>query len=606
MTRLHAVILSMLFSLSCTAQAPFPIQQEGKPPLPFDLKSDKGVSGTVSLSWSGKNLNLDVRIKDNTPVTLTEAGVGIDEAYLSDSFEFWIGRSHFVFAETGSGLGLWDYLYARGIDIVGGEYRKTGDGYAIKASVPWEAVGVDAMKDMSLQMAFQINDRASASDEKVLRPFFPEGAVFDRPSTYATVFLNTNTPAEDCEKEPGQMVSMDIRQCAYEKKAECFISRRNAYSKCNFFIRVIDDSGKEFRRLELPPGLGEQRILLPWDQERAGIFKVEISLDSDGKLFGPVSEPYFNSGKSPISGYKSPRTAPEDMEKFWKGKIGAMRQRPMNMKAQELVSPWEGVKVEKVTLENHRGNPMTVLISRRIDDEGKRLTARLNVYPPMKSDKPEPPQNNFIGVSFCGSLQGECKLPGQKRNEDLWARAESLDGCYWLDVVLDGIRAMDCVAERSYSNGKFFISGGSRGGWYSLALAATAPDRVILANFASPCYSDVTMNMQLGHSSAAGEIYTVFERDSKISGGRIFQNFRYFDPLFLSEIMKTNVLFSAGLQDNICSAIGMTAAANRMPENRCHFILDSEAGHAGSPYRGEFTQALEKYVPDSMKTEAMP
>jgi hypothetical protein len=38
------------------------------------------------------------------------------------------------------------------------------------------------------------------------------------------------------------------------------------------------------------------------------------------------------------------------------------------------------------------------------------------------------------------------------------------------------------------------------------------------------------------------------------------------------------------LWDYICSAIGMTAAANRMPPEFCTFILDPEGGHGGSPW----------------------
>jgi cephalosporin-C deacetylase-like acetyl esterase len=222
------------------------------------------------------------------------------------------------------------------------------------------------------------------------------------------------------------------------------------------------------------------------------------------------------------------------------------------------------------------------------------MPAHLNVYPPMRNDKPAWPQQGYLGLTFCASLQGQCRLPAQKQDEDLWARSENLDECYWLDVVLDGVRAMDYVATRADSNGKVAVSGGSRGGWYTLALAAVAPDRVALARFTSPCYSDVTMNRQLGYGSAATEIYMRFERDRVKTAGRVFNNFQYFDPLFLAELIRTPVVFSAGLQDNICSAIGMTAAANRMPKEFCTYILDSEGHHGGSPWVGPIIRTAEQ------------
>jgi cephalosporin-C deacetylase-like acetyl esterase len=153
---------------------------------------------------------------------------------------------------------------------------------------------------------------------------------------------------------------------------------------------------------------------------------------------------------------------------------------------------------------------------------------------------------------------------------------------------------MDYVAGRADSDGCVLVSGGSRGGWYALALAAVAPERVALARFTSPCYSDVTMNQWLGFGSAAAEIYSTFERDRVCSGGRVWETFRYFDPLFLAEIVRTPVVFSAGLQDTICSAVGMTAAAHRIPQEFRTFLLDPEAGHGGSPWMSPIIRTAER------------
>ena len=49
---------------------------------------------------------------------------------------------------------------------------------------------------------------------------------------------------------------------------------------------------------------------------------------------------------------------------------------------QAIESERPDVIVEKVTLDNHRGNPMVVRVSRKRTDTGAR-PAHLNVYPPM-------------------------------------------------------------------------------------------------------------------------------------------------------------------------------------------------------------------------------
>jgi len=558
--------------------------------------------GTAALGWNERHLVIEAQVRDASPVSLTEVGVGIDEAYLADSVEFWVGRHQFVMAAMPAGGQLWDYLYQ--CPVAGAEtlFEKTPDGYRLRTALPWEALGLSPKDGVSFPFALQVNDRQRVKDgekwkESGRQLLFPLGAVWDRVSTYATVFLASG-PVVGAAPAPSAFTSLDIRTYAYAKQAEAVIQRAPAFADSALRLVCRGPDGAVLSEQPVPAGEGRMLLTLAWDEKQAGICTAELWLDADGKRFGPVAEPYFCAGNTTIAEYRSPRKAPDDLAAFWQKRLAAMRARPLNATVTEIASERPDVVVEKVTLENHRGNPMIVWVSRKRADNGPR-PAHLGVYPPMRADTHVLPQGGHLGVTFCGSLQGECRLPGQAKtstivSEDLWARAENLDDCYWLDVVLDGVRAMDYVAGRPDSNGRTIVSGGSRGGWYSLALAAIAPDRVALARFTSPCYSDVTMNQRLGYSSAATEIYSTFERDRVMTGGKVFENFRYFDPLFLAELVLTRVVFSAGLQDNICSAIGMTAAANRMPKEFCTFVLDPEGGHGGSPWMGGASRLAEE------------
>jgi cephalosporin-C deacetylase-like acetyl esterase len=643
---LAAILILVSVGVAGAAELPYavlPVAQARAYPL---LTADGADLGTAALAWTKQHLVIEAQVRDATPVSLADAGVGIEEAYLADSVEFWIGRHQFVAATTPKGGQLWDYLYCELVPGAEVAAEEADDGYQLRIRVPWTAVlcssgspctagaahplltkrsaqfppqGVRSPPCTSLSdstapsllpglcfpFLLQINDRQRVQDGERWKDSgrqlcFPCTATWDRVSTYGTVCLATG-PVPGAATAPAPFASLDIRTYAYAKQAEAVVRRAPAFadSALRLVCRAPDGTVLSDQPVSAPStssgqaGAGEMLLNLAWNEKQAGICTAELWLEADDKRFGPIAEPYFCAGQTTIAEYRSPRQAPADLAAFWERKLAAMRARPMHATVTEIESERPDVIVEKVTVDNHRGNPMIVWVSRKRTDTGAR-PAHLNVYPPMRAATHVWPQGGRLGITFCGSLQGECRRPGQTTNEGLWARAETLDDCYWLDVVLDGVRAMDYVATRPDSDGRTIVSGGSRGGWYSLALAAIAPDRVALARFASPCYSDVTMNQRLGYGSAATEIYTTFERDRVRTGGQVFANFRYFDPLFLAELIRTPVVFSAGLQDTICSAIGMTAAAHRMPKAFCTFVLDPEGGHGGSPWMGPITRLAEE------------
>ena len=590
----------LAFSASA-ADLPYAVQFTT--PGPAQALNAAGVDhGTAALAWSEQALLLDVTVHDDTPVSLAEAGIGLAEAYRADSVEFWINRHQFVAVADAKSKGgaLWDYLYGQPLETARVTSAPMAGGYRLQIEVPWAALGLKPVPDLTFQFAIQINDRQrlptpNGWKDSVRQTLFPDGAAWDRPSTYGTVFLSRGEAPGSCAGIPTPFASLEIRTYAYRPAAEAVIRRLAPFAESALRLISRGADGAVLSDQPVPAGTGTLLMELAWDAKHAGMCTAELWLAAGETRYGPVAEPYFCSGTVPLAEYKSDRQAPKDFAAFWEKQLTAMRAVPMQAESEVIASTRADVIVERVRLRNHRGNPMQVFVTRKQADTGRR-PAHLNVYPPMRDEKPEWPRPGFLGITFCGSLQGPCRLPGQEQDEELWARAESLADCYWLDVVLDGVRAMDYVATRPDSDGRVLVSGGSRGGWYALALAAVAPDRVALARFTSPCYSDVTMNQRLGFGSAATEIYSTFERDRVRSGGRIWETFRYFDPLFLAEIVRTPVVFSAGLQDNICSAIGMTAAAHRMPKEYCTFLLDPEAGHGGSPWIGPIIQTAEQRV----------
>ncbi len=552
-------------------------------PIPYLVRRSGGLwrapgkEGGVALACTDASFDLLAEVPDDTRCSPDDLRLPLSEGYRADSFEFWLGRRQYQLAQKDGRIRLYDYTLRREMPLLNGFYHYEKGAWRIAAQIPWSSLGIKFSAGDSATFAWQINNASSAGN--VVRSFHPENAVWDRPSTYALIHFGG---AENTGGTLAAPLKIDIRQFSHTPKVECRVQRRAGFEEGRFryLLRRADDS--IFHRGELPAGPGVQLLDLPVDPAGTGLYRIEFFLVADGTEFGPIPEPYFNPGDKPIRAYRSPRVAPEDMAAFWEKKIEAMRKRPFNAK----IEPFEGKKNlvnRQITLENHRGNPMRIFVSYHKTDAGKRLPGLMNVYPPMRATGTQNQPGGVLTISFCGSLQGEFRPAGAERNALLWDRAEDLENCYWLDVVLDAVRVLDFVATLPECNGDFTVTGGSRGGWYSFAIGAVAPDKVKLASFTSPCYSDVTMNRELGAGSAASEVHQVFKRDELLTEGRIFANFRYFDPLFLAEMVRTRFVFSAGLTDNICSAIGMTAAANRIKPEFCYFVLDADGGHGGSP-----------------------
>ncbi len=589
---------------ACLAQGqlPYAVSPVDDAPATFELTRDGTSHGVASLAWDRQGLRLTATIRDSTPLPLDAVDITIADAYRADSIEIWVNRHQFVLADTPYGLALYDYLYQEPVATSSGEIIHTEEQYEVMAHLPWSVIGLDPRPGSTFQVAIQINDRRQIASpdgkwkERVVQTLFPEQAVWDRPSTYGTVYLQQGPLPAGTSASPVPLAILNLRALAYAKQTEAYVHRTPHFANAPMILRLLDPDNAVFAEFDVPAGAGEQRLILPWNEARTGIFSAALYLVDGEQLLGPVAEPYFNAGSVPIADYRSDRQPPEDLREFWTASVTAMRQRPFSAESLPFDSPWPAIEVRKVRLANHRGNPMIVYLSRHTEDTGA-LPAHLNVYPPMRADAPVKPRRGAIGLTFSGSLQGQCRLPEQSADEGLWARAESLADSYWLDVVLDAVRALDYLAAQEESDGKATVSGGSRGGWYAMAIAAVAPDRLRLARFTSPCYADVTMNMHLGYGSAATEIYSVFTRDRVRTDGRIFATFRYFDPLFLASLIRMPVIFSAGLQDNICSAIGMTAAAHNIPPGHAYFLLDPEAGHGGSPQLSPFIQSLVDSIP---------
>lgn len=105
------MLIMFIVAMSASAvEVPYAVRPDGQMTR-YPLANNGEAVGVAALGWTQEALVLEVQVRDGTPISMADAGVGISEAYLADSVEFWIDRRQFVMAATPESGRLWDYLY---------------------------------------------------------------------------------------------------------------------------------------------------------------------------------------------------------------------------------------------------------------------------------------------------------------------------------------------------------------------------------------------------------------------------------------------------------------------------------------------------------------
>lgn len=149
------------------------------------------------------------------------------------------------------------------------------------------------------------------------------------------------------------------------------------------------------------------------------------------------------------------------------------------------------------------------------------------------------------------------------------------DCYYYRGAYMDAVRAIDFMASRSKVNpGRIFAQGQSQGGALTIA-AAALDDRLRAIAPAIPFMGDFPDYFQVGSWPA-----NVAEKvRGDMTDEEMYAFLSYFDTKNLATAVKCPVLFTLGLQDNVCPPHTNIAAYNNLASVEKTYSVNSFLGH---------------------------
>lgn len=267
---------------------------------------------------------------------------------------------------------------------------------------------------------------------------------------------------------------------------------------------------------------------------------------------------------------------PEDFDRFWTKQKQFLASVPLNVLKKELVSKKNGCSIYAVEIacagranvcgylsipENAR--PGTLEAKVIFDGYGVRdfaarpekrvLTFAVNAHGVPTGKTPE-----FYRALEKGKLRRYGFDPKENSNPET---------CYFRDMILRAIRALDYVRTLPEWDGKHLsVSGGSQGGFQALSAAGLVPETTYCGAYV-PWFCDVG-------GRSAGRV-----------GGWLpdyTPALRYFDPVFHAKRIRAETRIVAGLGDPICPPSGILALYNNLP-GTASLTLVQGGGHGSEP-----------------------
>ncbi|WP_157837033.1 acetylxylan esterase [Geminisphaera colitermitum] len=545
-------------------------------------------SGTVSLAWNNDGLLLRVRMKDDSVHAASLAVVSdpaIDAGWVFnhyDAIEISVGGRTFAFCplEDGRVAYYYDFLERNEVREANARIVSAEDDHELLAIIPWRDIDAEPKEGLFLPLMIRIHDLDSdgaGKPKSARRIVLPKTAEPGVPVSYGAAFLVGERLPDGHAPRLEPLFGVRLETGAYHRR-----------------IRLLLTAGKEFGRLRVSYGgtldgatlyrssvsLGERTTLVDLPIGKSlGVVRLHMTAHLPGGEFGPVILDYFSPGEKALADYRGTMTPPEDFDAFWNGKLAELASIPMETRMEKLPESDEQTTLWKVRLTGWRGIPFFAFLA--VPTDAGRHPLRMRVYPrvPVTTAKPERGKV-VLAVSPRGlGPSSEFSPPPQPASQHR-SESGSPEDLYMLANILDWIRAIDhALTLPQVDASRVHVSGGSRGGYLALALAAV-DSRITSTYAAVPAYADVELSASTGKFPDTRQI---------IYGGsaedRIRQRFvwSYFDAVNLAHRIRSRILVEAGMQDNICPAAGIVDAFNRMPSREKILLLNPEGGHSSSP-----------------------
>lgn len=293
---------------------------------------------------------------------------------------------------------------------------------------------------------------------------------------------------------------------------------------------------------------------------------------------------------------------PEDFDEFWKGKISAMQQIPMNPQLEKVDVGNPKIEYYRFTLDHTNGSKVYGQLAKPVG--GTNLPAMLQVqwagvYPLERDWVLQHAKNGWLAVNISAHdlpINEKQTFYQEKAKKELddypGIGNDSRETSYFLRMFLSCRRAVDFITERNDWNKKtLIVHGGSQGGYQAIVTAALAPAVTGLAACV-PAGCDHTgkaVGREPGWPNWASRTWK--GRDEK----KMLIASRYFDAMQFATRVKCPALVGMGLVDTVCPAEGVLATYNQLKGEK-ELVLMPAADHMGdhAAYYRRFGAFIEK------------
>lgn len=279
---------------------------------------------------------------------------------------------------------------------------------------------------------------------------------------------------------------------------------------------------------------------------------------------------------------------PADFDAFWDAKLAAQRALPMSVELVEEPSGRAGVLLWTVSINTLHGSTSRAQIARPSAGDSFPALAILQgagVYALKKSTVVDRAAQGWLAINmmphdlplyesdsfYADQLAGPLAGYGTQGNHD---REEA----YLLGMLLRAVRAMEYLTTRDDWDGQTLVtSGGSQGGFQSIAMAALEPQVTqLLANIPAVC----EQSGPRGGRSAPWP-YWYNRNVTADNQDAIHEAGRYFDTVNFATRVQVPALVGMGLIDTTSPASGVFSMINRLG-GTADVVIMPLAPHSGA------------------------
>lgn len=271
---------------------------------------------------------------------------------------------------------------------------------------------------------------------------------------------------------------------------------------------------------------------------------------------------------------------PDDFDAFWKSKLAELAAVPMNVKLEKIDNA--EVDLWKISMDNIRGTKIYGHIARPKNGKGKFPAianfegAGVRAADPLKVIRDA--RNGWLSMNVIAHSIDAYREPeyyqklseGELKSYNAMGR-DDREKCYFLRMLLGTVRCVNYLSQRPDWNGEVLrVSGGSQGGWQSIAAAALNPKVTVLtANVPAGCdHTGKLVNREPGWPKAFGPDEASFETS------------KYYDCVNFAARVHCPALIGVGAIDPTCPADGVAAMFNRLAGPKRLVVLPTGA-HGG-------------------------